>query len=347
MDIDGLKLNSSNTKIKNEICKYASRFTTKKSALDAINSGKKVYILGKSAYTECSIPLNQSCEDETCHIHSRSDKRILWNDIINNENSSKLDSKCDFFDDMGRRGAPKKKKTDECICSDKESSLYIACNDPDLKSYMKMVSFILIKNKGYLKNKNDLLKIIQNNISDIDEDFDKSDNKLDFSNIHKNQNDLSNLFTTNDLLLKKTMDIVCDKNDFDNDIDNLDNDIDNLILDNTASDINSVESISCFDIKTNKGRSLWLDENTFKVYHPEDDDGGSEIGVLKEIEKKYHTINYLDKYYTVILKINHDRYNEVNCCVIENKLFDNKLKYIGTRKKLKNNKYEFKFNNEI
>jgi hypothetical protein len=107
------------------------------------------------------------------------------------------------------------------------------------------------------------------------------------------------------------------------------------------------EGISCIQIYTVKGRLLCLDEENNIVYEPQEDDNGQEIGVLKEIPSKYHTIFHNDKYYTVIKEIKIKNRNNILCCVLSDNLFDKKLNYIGKRIKLKNNEYNFDFIDEL
>jgi len=113
-------------------------------------------------------------------------------------------------------------------------------------------------------------------------------------------------------------------------------------------DSDGEEEVHCEEIYTiNKNKLLWYNKENNTVYSPEEDDGGEEIGILKEINKKYHTIIFESKYFTVIEFVKHKKYKNINCCVITNKLFNDNYEHIGNRKIIENNKYEMFFFNEI
>jgi hypothetical protein len=117
--------------------------------------------------------------------------------------------------------------------------------------------------------------------------------------------------------------------------------------DSEESDSDS-EGVPCNEIRTNKNKLLWFNEKTGDVYEPEGDDGGLEIGVLTEISKEFHNIQYNKKFYTVLAEIidkNKDN-KKIFCCVLTNSLFDSDLNFIGTREliKDKNGSKEYRFN---
>ena len=109
--------------------------------------------------------------------------------------------------------------------------------------------------------------------------------------------------------------------------------------DNTSDD----EGVSCIPIYTNKKKLLWYNEDNQSVYEPEGDDSGEEIGLLIEISMEYHTINHNDKFYTVLNELNVKDKGNIYYCVLTDSLFDKELNFIGTRTKIKNNKYRFDF----
>jgi hypothetical protein len=104
------------------------------------------------------------------------------------------------------------------------------------------------------------------------------------------------------------------------------------------------EGVSCIPIYTNKKKLLWYNEDNKVVYEPEGEDGGEEIGILKEISDEYYTINHNGKLYTVLKEINVKKKGNIYCCVLTDSLFDKELNFIGTRTKIKNNEYRFDFN---
>ena len=88
---------------------------------------------------------------------------------------------------------------------------------------------------------------------------------------------------------------------------------------------------------------MYYDEENNSVIEPEGNDSGEIIGILKEISKEYHTIVYNHKYYTVAKELTHEDKGKIYCCVLTDKVFNKKMKLIGSRTKLKNKEYRFDF----
>jgi hypothetical protein len=116
--------------------------------------------------------------------------------------------------------------------------------------------------------------------------------------------------------------------------------------DSDAVDSDAEEQISCEEITTLKGETLFYDKNTNIVYRPDQDESGKDIGFLTEIIKKYSTIYFEEnkKYYTVITDIKDSTGTEYKRCTITDKFFNKKLKFMGKLSLIENNKYEFIFN---
>jgi hypothetical protein len=113
----------------------------------------------------------------------------------------------------------------------------------------------------------------------------------------------------------------------------------------SEEDTSDDEGVSCTPIYTNKKKLLWYNEDNQTIYEPEGDDSGEEIGLLKEISFEYHTICHNEKFYTVLSCLNVKNRGDIFCCVLTDSLFDKDLNFIGTRTKIKNNKYQFDFTN--
>ncbi len=99
------------------------------------------------------------------------------------------------------------------------------------------------------------------------------------------------------------------------------------------------------EITANNGETFYLIDD--KVYKPDDEDGGCrKFGILMEIQEKYHTVKYDNKFYTICRKLNDEKTKKFNMylCRITNNLFDKNLKLIGHAFYDKNNvlKYEYK-----
>ena len=158
---------------------------------------------------------------------------------------------------------------------------------------------------------------------------------------------------------EKIEDDKSDNEEDDNEEDDNEEDEDNKsvnekIKDNVSevSEVSEVsdddENVPCIPIYTNENKLLWYNIENKIIYEPDGDDGGEEIGILKEISKEYHTIKYNEKFYTVLKEFNiknKEKDIKTYCCVLTNSLFNKELNFIGTRDKIKNNEYKFNFIN--
>ena len=292
----------------------------------------------------------------------------------------------DFFENMGKRGAKKKNCENNYTFSDSNNPILLVLNhkNPKLLTYLSIYASQLLKgNYTIIQNDtpNSKLSSSKNKPHKIDNEISNLDNiismisSMDEKNINKlikknnllqkkscndessseevlsdnneelndfNQDNLEKLnennFVKNDIINNNNNNNINQKSDIDSDIDSDSND---------DSDDEESDGISCIPIYTLKKRMLWLNPDNDTVYEPEGDDGGAEIGILKEISIDYHTIFYKEKYYTVLKELNDKKYGKIFCCSLTDKLFNKKLKHIGIKKKLKNNEYQLNFLNEI
>jgi hypothetical protein len=274
-----------------------------------------------------------------CHIHGRmylnnnNCLKLFAIDIkprANNDKERKLADKYDsYFDNMGKRGCPKKEKNP----NDSISQIQKHKNKKLLELLTIYANKLLSLTLSDKKSKETIDKLISS---------DNSDNELSDESID---------------LYKGDEDDEDDEDDEENNAS--DNENNHNKIDNENKEIKEnkedeeEETISCVPIKTNNGKDLWLDSDSFIVYEQSEDDNGTEIGVLKIIPSIYETIKYEDKSYTVLKDINYPSRGKISCCVITDKLFkendDESYDYIGIRKKKKSNSnvYNFEFSDEI
>jgi hypothetical protein len=99
------------------------------------------------------------------------------------------------------------------------------------------------------------------------------------------------------------------------------------------------------EIYTNDGQQFYIKD--MNVYKPDEDSGCTEVGILTEISEKHHTVKYNDKLYSIFHKDVHNRKGDVYICIVTNKVFNKKMKFIGKADKISNNKYNLSFLDEI
>ena len=248
-----------------------------------------------------------------------------------------------------------------------ETKLFIGNNDDNISNITNDLNDIYTKDdeisifsQSNLINKKSLVKHtnIKKNNTNIDSNTEDNNIDSDIDSNIKNTNILSDTEDNNidsdiednniDSIIKNT-NILSDTED-----NNIDSDIeDNNILSDTEDNNNinddddddlSIE-VSC--IYTKKGEMLYLNENNNDIFTPEDNDGQI-IGKLYEINEKYSTIVFKDKYYTVLCqdKINYQNNNEVKSYFkdyFNNNIFDKDLDFKGKVEFTKNvPKFRFK-----
>ena len=333
---------------------------------DEVNGIKKVNAYAqcsKTAFSQCSeVEYEKSdIECKLCHLHRRMIKsnseglKIFDKDILPTSSSDKkrwlANVNDDFFENMGKRGAKKKNSDNNFLFPNENHPILLILNHKNAK----LQTLLTVYASQLLKN--------NSNTDFYVEKQSKVSSKKDKNNdISKNLNNLISLISSNtiDLKSKKTKSELqkCIENfDFkqseDEELEDEESE-DEELEDEESESIqksNDLEedddSVPCSPIKTIKGKLLWLNEENNIVYEPEGEDGGEELGILKEISKDYSTIIHNKKSYTVIIEINHKNRGKINCCVLTNSLFDKKMNLIGSRTKLKNNDYRFDFSDEI
>ena len=329
------------------------------------------------AYSRCS----KTTQDGTnfCHLHCRMTKynndglKIFEKDILPSNPNDKMrwlaNVNDDFFENMGKRGAKKKNGENNYTFPDENHPvlLILTHKNAKLTTQLSLYASQLLKNSNYV-----CPEIMNNKDSDIKKTNSKKVKEVTKNNTSENISNLISMISTIDkssellkkpiikeelenikLELKEEEESLDDESedeeseDEESEDEESENEVskceklekDDESIDNNSDD----EGVSCIPIYTNKNKLLWYNSEDQTVYEPEGDDGGKEIGILKEISKEYHTINYNDKSYTVLIELSDKSKGKIYCCVLTDSLFDKKLNFIGVRTKVKNNEYRFDF----
>jgi hypothetical protein len=359
---------------------------TKGSAFDEIEKGHEVYWFktkksdGKIEYkyfTSCS---NGVSTDALCRSHKDQQKQgknpfMLMDEIRASDKHEllKLKGNEDFFKNQIEKKNRKNKKASN------ETSIEINLNDNPL--------YIVLQNFDKLPSsiKNNLLitcnQIIQeNNLFETKTDknvkeltLDNSTNKQLLQTIQQKQieydkcNKKEELFN---LIHDDMEDEIIDTSHKDNisiasehieEDDLLDSDEDepNSNTHQKSSDIlsdsdNNEEhqedenEIDAIEIKTKKGKLLYLNSEDYVVYEPEDGEF-SELGKLEVVDASYATIDYMLQNWTILRKIDNpiesdEKNKEIYLCSLTNNVFNLQKKYLGVLTQKKNNMYVIKKN---
>ena len=336
----------------NSCCTAAVKYNTIGNAYKDIQKNIKVYLnkdekngsIKTYAFARCSKTIQEG--KNYCHLHCR---MSLYNneglknfekDILPTIDTAKsrwlANVNDDFFENMGKRGAKKKNKENNYSFSDEKHPVLLILIHKNAKLATQLSLYASQLLKGNYQN-NDMLLSTKTSVKE---------KSISVSSCIEN-NDMSSLLS---LIKTKSDDDVLDKDSSEEESSDEEEEIfseeGNIVLD-AGSDAGSDDSdgVSCIPITTNNGKQLWYNKENNIVYEPEGEDGGEEIGILKEISNEYHTIVYNKKLYTVLKEININKRGTIYCCVITNSLFDLNNEFIGSRTKLKNNTYKFDFTN--
>ena len=308
------------------------------------------------AYARCSKPTPDSVE--FCHLHNATLKRnskglkIFEKDIVPYSKNDKHTWE-KYFENMGKRGAKKKNGDNNFSFSDENHPILMVLNhkNPKLETQLSLYASQLIKSNysgnslpldivkeqsiktPVIEKKNDNLSNLMTLISSIKKDENAED---DESEDDKSENDKSEDDESED-----------DEESNNEQEKSLTKDSDDT-LDETSSKASeaseaSEDDVQVIEIQSKSGKLLYYDEENNSVIEPEGNDSGEIIGTLEEISKEYHTVEYNKKYFIVAKELKHDEKGKIYRCVLTNKVFNKKMKLIGTCTKLKNKDYRFDF----
>jgi hypothetical protein len=102
------------------------------------------------------------------------------------------------------------------------------------------------------------------------------------------------------------------------------------------------------EISTLNGTIYYLiKDNVYKQDENSNDGECIEIGILIEIDEKYHTVYHNNNYYAIMKKINEPKKGSVYLCIETNKIFDLNLVHIGIANCIDKNNYDFNYLDEI
>lgn len=204
-----LKLkNKSSIKSSNEksLCNAAVKYPTMKAAYNDIKLGKKVILLKIKqkngnfkyvSYGQCNKTVQDSCEN--CHIH----KQMLKNnvdefkkfekDIIPNGEIASMNHS--YFDNMGKRGANKKKTDNMYSFTNEEVPIFdvLSNKNPKLATHLINFAIELLKNKDFLSPKNEEIKEDDEDKESVVEE--ENDNDENESVISENEDEEVNCIT--------------------------------------------------------------------------------------------------------------------------------------------------------
>jgi hypothetical protein len=335
-------------------------------------------------YRRCSRPAtvkNNSDDQENsfCISHSNSKSYLNFNDDIvpfENTNISKNGIKSTLATGNERYFEKVRNNTKKSISytfKNNDNPVLLVLNNSILSNKLSLYAIKLLNenknlslpDKNNNKSRNSELTNTLNNLNKNYE-LDRSFNKV--SLLNNNNDTLDNLNIKNKLYNKDFDNDDLDNDDLDNDEsinDNLDNkkldneDSDNIEIDNISilsdeeiieendSTCDSEEETECTLIETNKGKTLYLD-NEKNIFESEDGIDAIQIGKLTEVNKKYSTILYKSKNYSVIKDIKcPETNNDLKLCVLTDKLFDVEFKHIGKIKKKNNNNFDIILNKKV
>jgi hypothetical protein len=270
----------------------------------------EVYLIkdenGKThAYSRCA----KSTQDgkDYCHIHSNtiknntSDKvKIFEKDILPKSKSDKnrwiADVNDPYFEEMGKRGAKKKNCENTYTFVDSKHPVkdVLEHKNAKLSTLLTIYASSLLKYNGEPPN-------------DIEIKIEKDPSKIGI----KKEETLDNLIS-----MITTIDSHSDISEDECESENDNNDSDQ-------------ESVSCIPIYTKDKQELWYNPENKMVYKMCDENGdGTELGELKEISNEFHTLEYNNKYYTIVNPYKSKKNGNCFKCIFTNVLFDKNMNFI-------------------
>jgi hypothetical protein len=297
-------------------CKAAVVQGTKKS-ID-LEKDNNIYIMGEGkdakAYRKCS---KKASGCDFCHSHTHQENPILFSYVL--ENGVRLEKDHPFLKKIGNGGRKPKKG----VIVLKESSYIqkmLAHGTPDRKKLLEMIAEFIFRLGENEESKLSKLKIaIHKNAWTYDSDTEKDSSKEESVSF------LSQSYPKEEFLFSNTTDpsFVSSSDALSGaDLEIQLKDILSLedvetsekcYVDEENSESeneNAEDEIECEEIQSKTGETFYLDCNTMKVYNQEQE----EIGILFEVNKKFHHIEYQNRFYTVVTEE-----ADVYTCIFSNK----------------------------
>ena len=307
-----------------QYCPCAVKFTTQKSAENALKTNKKVIqfreeVSGKmkdNLYTNCTRPCydgNTYCYKHLCSFTKNPTNIKLFKDVLDNG------KKVLAGDPIFKRKRGRKAKASKDLKNIPEDILKVLENSI-LKKKLEDYAKSLLNNTNI--SEDDECSSNKSSVSscksdDLTEDDECSSKK---SSLSSSKSD--DLTEDNDLLVSNDIDSSVDEDSVainsSTNIKSIDNDEESSDNEESSDDDDYVEVI---EIHTKDGRSLWLDKSEKRVIEPEGDDEGTVLGILHEIDSSDAPIEYEDKTYIVANKFQDDG-KMYNRCGITDNVYD-------------------------
>ena len=290
----------SKSKIKST-CTIAMTFQTKKNAWDAMTlKNRDVYILNINKngkiQQKCFARCTRTCQNgsKLCWRHNQAknkDNLRYWEDIIKSDLAEQASAKSPFFNKKGKKFTT----PNESIPIEISRIL----NNSNLKD--KLINYANELFESYKKPKL-LISLEDEKIEDNSSDVNESESDLEEENEESDNESLSNK--------NKNSGVSSSEEE-----------------EESESDL---EEISCIEIKTKNGRTLFLNtEEDNKIFDLEEGEG-KELGFLIEVDYQKAPIFYEDKNYICAIKYSYlnDEYLK---CELTNKVFSKEEphQYIG------------------
>lgn len=323
------------------ICKAAVRLNTYGSAYQNRLNNKEVYLVKEDvkgvyktfAYIRCSKSSNEECD--FCHIHERMNKlnssglKVFEKDVMPQNLSDKTrwlaSLKDEFFDNMRKK--KKKEATNSFVFPNEADPILLILNNKKSKINSMLYTYAtqLLKDidiKEQVKKqqiKKEVKTEVKHEIKNENIKAEKSIPKIEEDIIEENVEDMDSI---------SSEDVIGSSDEI------------------SQKDIEEEPELEPDDeIFTNDGQHFYIKDTT--VYKADGIDGCSEVGELIEIAQKHHTVKYNDKFYSIFHKNTHARKGIVYICIINNKVFNAKMKHIGKAKKTSPNTYDLIFPDEL
>jgi len=330
-----LKNDSKNEIKKNKNrCKAGVRHTTRGSAYRSISDGIEVYLIDvnkdgnikTNAYSPCMKTMQFG--HDYCHIHlntfqkNNSSVKNFEIDILpinESDKSRRLANINDpYFNEMGKRGANKKKTVTTYTFPDEKHPILLILNHKDAKLNTILTLYATQLLKGNPKDIAEFKKVKSSNPFD----------KISFANFDGIMNDLKK--DDIESSFKKSISLSAIHSNIDNEESEpeIDEESEPEINEESEPEIDQEsdeesdqesdkQSVDCITVYTKDKKELFYNPENNIVYRMECNGDGTELGLFKKVSKSNYYIKHEKRHYTIVIK-NGDGYK----CIFSEKIFD-------------------------
>lgn len=363
---------------KSKLCAGAKRYPTKGKAYEAFNTeqGKHgIYLLEEVingqikqvCYGRCC---NSVQDNELCHIHENQKKKeksgflYFEKDIKNkcdNNKIKKATASMSFFKQMGDRGRNKSSKTTYHDFKNEDDPILRVIKfdkNPKLIKSLRLHAVQLLNEQNIIvKEEKDIEETTEKNVPSKNKELLETIQRLNLE--HEKNKKLNETKDEIEEDKDEILDSVQEENEDIENIEDIENssddekstsiDLEDIINDKNINSDNDEEDDG-YDVETiytNKGKLFYLEPNSMSIIEPEGDNDGTTIGILNEIDKKYHNIKKDNKFYTVLSqnKLIHEE-KEYFKDVLNDRIFElieDKYIFKGRVTKKQDSTYKFHF----